>query len=50
MERVSDFADNATDKIDHVQEVAAETQDDVNEILDEHVQEAEDMTSSIDEL
>ena len=50
MDGLSDFADNATDKIDQVQEVASETQADVDEILDEHVQEAEDMTSSIDEL
>ena len=50
MDGVSDFADKAASKIDQVQEVAAETQADIEDTLDETVQEAEERTSSIEDL
>ena len=50
MDGVSDFADKVASKIDQVQEVAAETQADIEDTLDETVQEAEERTSSIEDL
>ena len=50
MNGLSNFTDKVTSKIDEVQEVASETQDGIEDTLDETVQEAEERTSSIDEL